>query len=45
MDLSREENDAYIDQLDGIAAGLATDGSPEEDWFSEVTRPQIFYKK
>ena len=45
QDLSREENDAYIEQLDGIAAGLASDGSLEEDWFSEVTRPQLFYKK
>jgi hypothetical protein len=45
QDLSREENDAQIEMLDGIATGLATDGSPEEDWYSEVTRPQLFYKK
>lgn len=45
QDMSREDNDAHIEMLDGIAAGLASDGSPEEDWFSEVTRPQLFYKK
>ncbi len=44
-DLSREENDAQIEMLDGIATGLATDGSPEENWYSEVVRPQLFYKK
>ena len=44
-DMSREDNDAYIEMLDNIAVGLASDGSPEEDWYSEITRPQIFYKK
>ncbi len=45
QDMSREDNDAHIEMLDGIAVGLASDGSPEEDWYSEVTRPQLFYKK
>lgn len=44
-DMSREENDDYIEMLDTIAVGLASDGSSEENWYSEITRPQIFYKK
>lgn len=45
QELSREESDAYVEVLDNIAIGLTSDGSPEEQWFSEVTRPQTFFKK
>lgn len=45
QDMSREDNDAHIEMLDSVAAGLATDGSPEENWYSEAVRPQLFYKK
>jgi hypothetical protein len=45
QDLTREENDAYIEMLDTVAVGLASDGSEEENWFSEITRPQFFFKK
>jgi len=31
--------------LDSVAVGLASDGSEEENWFSEITRPQFFFKK
>ncbi len=45
LDMTREENDAYIGMLDQMAVGLTTDKSPEEDWYSEVTRPQNFFRK
>ena len=41
LDLTREESDLRIETLDDVAVGLATDGSPEEQWFNEVTRPQL----
>ncbi len=41
FDLSREESDLWIETLDDVAIGLATDGSFEEQWFNEVTRPQF----
>ncbi len=44
-DLTREENDEYIVMLDSMAAGLASDGTPEEDWYSKATRPQNFFRK
>lgn len=44
-DMTREESDAHIALLDQVAVGLATDGSPEENFFSESTRPQTFFKK
>jgi len=45
QELSREESDAKVQELDDVALGLSTDGSPEENWYSEVTRPQTFFKK
>lgn len=44
-EMTREDNDAHIVFLDEIAVGLASDGSHEENWYSEIARPQIFYKK
>jgi hypothetical protein len=41
VDVSREESDLRIETLEDMASGLATDGSKEEDWFNEVTRPQF----
>jgi hypothetical protein len=41
-DVSREESDLRIKLLDDVAIGLASDGSPEEDFFSEVVRPQTY---
>lgn len=45
QEMTREENDEHIEMLDSIAVGLASDGSQEENWYSEISRPQIFYKK
>jgi len=44
-EMGREANDEHIEMLDSIAVGLASDGSPEENWYSEISRPQIFFKK
>ncbi len=41
LDMSREDSDARIETLKDMAVGLATDGSEEEAWFNEVTRPQF----
>lgn len=41
LDLPREESDLRIETLEDMATGLATDGSKEEQWFNEVTRPQF----
>jgi hypothetical protein len=41
VDVSREESDLRIETLEDMATGLATDGSAEEAWFNEVTRPQF----
>jgi hypothetical protein len=41
--MSREENDAHIEVLDSLTVGLASDGSAEEDFYNECTRPQ--YKR
>jgi hypothetical protein len=41
LDVTREESDARVETLEDMAVGLATDGSQEEDWFNEVTRPQF----
>ena len=41
-DVSREESDLHIEALDDVAIGLASDGSPEEDFFSEVVRTQNY---
>lgn len=40
-DMSREDNDARCEVLEQMSVGLATDGSEDADWFSEVTRPQF----
>ncbi len=45
IDMTREESDAQIETLGQMATGLVSDGSPEEDWYSEVSRPQTFFKK
>jgi len=45
QELTRAENDEYIEMLDSVAVGLASDGSLEENWFSEIVRPQFFFKK
>jgi len=45
LDLTREESDDKIEMLDGMGVALASDSSKEEDWFSEVTRPQFMFKK
>lgn len=41
VEMTREENDAHCEMLESMAAGLKTDGSAEEKWFNEVTRPQF----
>ncbi len=43
LDMSREESDQHIDELNQLATGLTTDGSTEENFFNECTRPQ--YKR
>lgn len=43
QDMTREESESRCNLLDQMAIGLATNGSFQEDWFSEVTRPQ--YKR
>lgn len=42
VDVSREESDLQIEALDDVAIGLASDGSSEEDFFSEVVRSQVY---
>ena len=42
-DLTREENDAKIALLDQMTIGLGSDGSDEEDFYNQATRPQ--YKR
>jgi hypothetical protein len=39
IEMSREESDEHIEMLDSMATALASDGSDEENWYSEVTRP------
>jgi hypothetical protein len=39
---SREDSDTHIQTLNDMATGLASDGSAEENFFSECTRPQFF---
>ncbi len=41
-DLSREESDERVAVLNDIATGLASDGSMEENWYSETTRTPFF---
>jgi len=41
-DLTREESDERVAVLDSIATGLASDGSKEENWYSETTRTPFF---
>ena len=43
LDMSREESDAHCQELNQVACGLATDGSREEDFYNQCTRPQ--YKR
>lgn len=40
-DLSRSDSDDRCELLDDMAIGLQTDGSSEEDFFNECTRPQF----
>ncbi len=40
-DLTREENDQRLIELDHVAIGLASDGSAEEDFYNQLTRPQF----
>ena len=42
-DMCREDSDAAIASLDAMTVGLASDGSVEEDFYNECTRPQ--YKR
>ena len=44
-DLSREESDLRIETLKDVAMGLATDGSKEENFFNECSRPQLMFKR
>ena len=39
QDMSRSENDSLIEILEHRALGMASDGSEEEDWFSQMGRP------
>ena len=41
LDETREENDLMIETLDDMGIGLASDGSKEEDFFSDCSRPQF----
>ena len=41
VDMTREESDSKVEELDNVATGLATDGSAEEDFFNSCTRPQF----
>ena len=43
FDMSREESDLHCHELNQVACGLATDGSKEEDFYNQCTRPQ--YKR
>lgn len=38
QDLSRDDSDSLFDMLQRQANGMATDGSAEEDWFSQMGR-------
>ena len=40
LDSTREESDLLIETLDDMGTGLASDGSAEEDFYSDCTRPQ-----
>lgn len=39
QDMSREENDAALEMLQHRARGMASDGSEEEDFYSQIGRP------
>jgi hypothetical protein len=39
QDMSRKESDQMFEMLQGRASGMASDGSEEEDWFSQLGRP------
>lgn len=41
LDLSRADSDARCEALEMESIGLQSDGSAEEDWFNEVSRPQF----
>jgi hypothetical protein len=45
LDETREENDLHIETLDDMGTGLASDGSDEENFYSECSRPQFMFKK
>jgi hypothetical protein len=40
-DMSKEDNDARCEVLEGMSVGLAADTSDEGKWFNEATRPQF----
>lgn len=39
QEVSREDSEEMFDMLQSRANGMATDGSEEEDWFSQMGRP------
>lgn len=42
LDMSREDNDGRCEVLENVTIGLATDGSPEEQWYNDATRTTRF---
>ena len=38
QDMSREDSDSLLEMLQRRANGMATDGSEEEDWYSQMGR-------
>ncbi len=42
QDLPRDESDELVGILDAVGMALASDGSSEEDWYSEVSRTPFF---
>ncbi|MHC4296422.1 MAG: hypothetical protein ACYS7Y_03895, partial [Planctomycetota bacterium] len=40
VDMSRSNSDEAVASLEAMTVGLASDGSAEEDFFNECTRPQ-----
>lgn len=41
QDMTREQNDSQIELLDTMAVSLKSDGSTEENFFNECSRPQF----
>lgn len=40
-DMPRQDSDSRCEILEQMSVGLASDGSPQEEWFNEITRPQV----